>query len=46
MQFQFETIEINSNIENLKIQVIEMNKYDDEIEIKDITEQEFIEIKQ
>lgn len=45
MQFQFEDIEINSNIENLKIQVIEMNKYDDEIEITDITEQEFIENK-
>ncbi len=45
MQFQFENIEINSEIKNLKIQVIEMNKYDDEIEVTDISEQEFIENK-
>lgn len=43
MEFQFGEIQINKEIENIKIQVVEMDKYDDEIKITEIPEKDFID---
>lgn len=42
MKFKFEEIKIDEKEDNLKIEVIEMNKYDDEIKITEVLEKEFI----